>query len=100
MPIPADRSISGFFTANFNPYYILAPRYHHSSAGVRSLHYLCHALNEFGCEAYLAPVSPLNPALRTPCLTPEILKNTTFLGAHRSPYIRKLFLETHLRRRT
>jgi len=74
MPIPADRSISGFFTANFNPYYILAPRYHHSSAGVRSLHYLCHALNEFGCEAYLAPVSPLNPALRTPCLTPEILK--------------------------
>jgi len=80
MPIPADRSISGFFKTDFNPYYILAPRYHHSSAGVRGLHYLCHTLNEFGCEAYLAPVSPLNPALRTPCLTPEILKNHYISG--------------------
>lgn len=80
MPIPADRSISGFFKADFNPYYILAPCYLHTSAGVRSLHYLCHALNEFGCEAYLAPVSPLNPALRTPCLTPEILKNHYISG--------------------
>ncbi|WP_334158411.1 tetratricopeptide repeat protein [Oryzomicrobium sp.] len=80
MPIPADRSISGFFKADFNPYYILAPHYLHSSAGVRSLHYLCHALNEFGCEAYLAPVSPLNPALRTPCLTPEILQNHYISG--------------------
>lgn len=75
MPIPADSSISGFFKAEFDPYYIWAPRYQHSSAGIRSLHYLCHALNEFGCEAYVAPVSSINPALRTPFLTPEIARN-------------------------
>lgn len=76
MPHFSERPASSFFfKPSFNPYYILAPGYVYSSAGVRCLHNLCHTLNELGCEAYLAPVSALNPMLRTPCLTPTILRN-------------------------
>lgn len=80
MPAPKNSSIKGFFQTHFDPYYIYAPDYQHSSAGVRSLHYLCHALNELGCEAYIAPGTRTNPALRTPVLSPEILKNHFLAG--------------------
>lgn len=80
MPAPENRSISGFFGTHFDPYYIYAPNYLHSSAGVRSLHYLCHALNELGCEAYIAPATQTNPSLRTPTLSPEALKNHYLAG--------------------
>jgi len=56
------------------PYYILAPAYERTSAGVRTMHLLCHYLNQAGQEAYIdAPVT--DPRLRTPTLTPEIRKN-------------------------
>lgn len=80
MPAPKDSSISGFFGSHYNPYYIYAPNYLHSSAGVRSLHYLCHALNELGCEAYVSPATQTNPSLRTPTLSPETLKNHYLTG--------------------
>lgn len=73
MPAPKCRSIRGFFGTDSAPYYIYAPDYKNSSAGVRSLHYLCHALNELGCEAYVAPARQKNISLRTPTLTPTIL---------------------------
>ena len=62
-------------------YYIYSPRWIESSAGVKVLHYLCHALNCAGQDAYLVlsdfPTkgSPrVNPNLRTPILTNEQAK--------------------------
>jgi GT2 family glycosyltransferase len=51
-----------------DPYYIFAPDFAPTSAGVRCLHYLCHALNELGEEAFLVGTTVTSPPLRTPCL--------------------------------
>ncbi len=51
------------------PYYIVAPSYTHISSGVRTLHLLCHALNEVGEKAQLVfGENPyyVNPNLNTP----------------------------------
>ncbi len=56
------------FESRRSPYYILAPDFRHSSAGIRNLHYLCHVLNEMGYEAYLAGASVTSDFLRTPLL--------------------------------
>ncbi|MEY4591903.1 MAG: hypothetical protein RIR18_798 [Pseudomonadota bacterium] len=55
------------------PFYIYAPSYRQSSAGIRALHYLCHILNELGEEAYLANAVSTPEHLRTPMLTEEIV---------------------------
>ncbi len=62
-----------------SPYYIAAPRYLATSAGVRLLHELCHGLNSMGHDAYVA-IYPfargdgdVSLDLRTPVLTPEII---------------------------
>ncbi len=61
-----------------NPYYILAPRYMRTSAGMRALHLLCHSLNLEGQVAYLVLTSysaaPVCPDLITPTLTPAIVR--------------------------
>ncbi|MDP1573500.1 MAG: hypothetical protein Q8L78_01000 [Coxiellaceae bacterium] len=63
-----------------NPYYIVAPPYVRTSAGVRVLHLLCHSLNLGGKEAYLIiyPVIPwqtsVSKKLLTPVLTKEIIE--------------------------
>ena len=54
-----------------HPYYILAPDYRESSAGVKVMHHLCHLLNEQGEEAYIVGAQNLDRSLRTPTLTPE-----------------------------
>jgi hypothetical protein len=72
-PTPNQRRLS-FFQARRAPYYIWADSYRQSSAGIRSLHYLCHALNELGQEAYVTPAPTCNPSLRTPRLTREIVR--------------------------
>ena len=61
------------------PIYIYAPAYLEASAGVRALHYLCHALNSMGQPAWMvihgviSKGSPLvNASLITPLLTPDI----------------------------
>lgn len=54
------------------PYYIVSPSYEYRSSGVRSLHLLCHALNEAGYTAQLAAYgSPffINHDLNTPVAT-------------------------------
>ena len=56
------------FETRRSPYYILAPDFRHSSAGVRNLHYLCHVLNELGFEAYVSGASVVSDFLRTPIL--------------------------------
>jgi len=43
------------------PYYIISPSYTHTSSGVRTLHLLCHALNEAGEKAFLVPAKPYQP---------------------------------------
>ena len=60
-----------FHTTNHAPYYIVSPNFIQKSAGPRTLHYLCHTLNELGYEAYITS-EICNPWLRTPKLTQEI----------------------------
>jgi hypothetical protein len=63
-----------------HPYYIVAPPYVRTSAGVRALHLLCHSLNRRGQTAYilLYPAMPWRddqfaPDLMTPILTPHVV---------------------------
>jgi hypothetical protein len=56
------------FKATKSPYYIFALDYIQQSAGIRALHYLCHALNESGHEAYVTCERTVSH-LRTPILT-------------------------------
>lgn len=56
-----------FAAKNRNPYYIVAPPYYRTSAGVRALYLLCHALNNYGEVAYI-----INPGLNnTPFTFPQ-----------------------------
>jgi len=59
-----------FFEGVRLPYYIYAYSFDFTanSAGKRALHYLCHALNELGAEAYLIGCSNESEFLRTPLL--------------------------------
>ena len=77
---------------NLHPYYIVAPPYTRYSAGVKSLHLLCHSLNLRGQQAFmiLLPDLPiglpaLNPNLLTPRLTQDIADN--HLAAGRCPVV-------------
>lgn len=61
---------SRLFKSPNAPYYVYAPTYRENSGGARALHYLCHALNLVGEEAYITDTG--SPSLRTPTLTKEI----------------------------
>ncbi|MBA3023935.1 MAG: hypothetical protein KKG03_04295 [Gammaproteobacteria bacterium] len=61
-----------FYTSDHAPYYICALDYIQQSAGIRALHYLCHALNESGLEAYVT-CEGTSPQLRTPELSENAL---------------------------
>ena len=68
------------------PYYIVTPSYTHTSSGVRTLHLLCHALNEMGQRAYLVPARQYEPGnftthphLNTPVISKE-LEHINFYG--------------------
>lgn len=56
-----------FYKTQHAPYYICALDYIQQSAGIRVLHYLCHALNEIGMEAYVTCEGTASH-LRTPTL--------------------------------
>ncbi len=56
------------FSSLNSPYYVFAPPYRENSGGVRAMHYLCHALNLMGEEAYVL-TDNVAPGLRTPKLT-------------------------------
>ena len=77
--LPDDLSI---YPTVSNPYYIVAPPYVRTSAGIRVLHLLCHSLNKKGQMAYLLmyPAMPwrshqIGPDLMTPVLTNDIVKS-------------------------
>ncbi|WP_083679811.1 glycosyltransferase [Stutzerimonas balearica] len=59
------------FSRRPQPYYIHAPDYRRSSAGIRVLHLLCDALNRSGQEAYIS-AGVLNPELMTCRLTEDV----------------------------
>ncbi|MDP9521003.1 hypothetical protein [Pseudomonas putida] len=61
-----------FFSKRPQPYYIYAPDYRRSSAGIRVMHMLCDALQRSGQEAYIT-THILNPDLVTPPLSDEIV---------------------------
>lgn len=54
------------------PYYLVALDYRESSSGIQCLHYLCHALNLQGANAWLAGGVKVNPWIKTPLLTEQI----------------------------
>lgn len=63
-----------------HPYYIVAPPYVRTSAGIKVLHLLCHALNRIGERSYILPhrfyrskVAVTNPELNTPLLDKRVL---------------------------
>jgi hypothetical protein len=53
------------------PYYVVTPPFRQTSGGIRAMHYLCHALNLIGEEAYV-DTSTVATHLRTPVLTEDI----------------------------
>lgn len=58
-----------FFTTEQQPFYIYTSEFVNKFAGVRALHYLCHALNQLGAEAYVVGAKKVDTSLRTPQLT-------------------------------
>ncbi|WP_428826988.1 glycosyltransferase [Azonexus sp. IMCC34842] len=76
---PENRDLS-LFDSERAPYYIYAYDYRHSSAGIRNLHYLCHALNELGYEAYIANATVTSEYLRTPLLDESIVRRHFLAG--------------------
>jgi hypothetical protein len=82
MPTAAGMISAGtddIYPARGNPYYIVAPHYIHTSAGVRVLHLLCHSLNRRGQVAYIVLLGDPNSGsslcvdLLTPTLTLEAM---------------------------
>jgi hypothetical protein len=68
-----------------SPYYIVAPRYIRTSAGIRCLHVLCHWLNRLGERAFIAlycadGAPPVSWDLQTPLLTQSIIDYHYGLG--------------------
>lgn len=70
--MPDHRPSSRLHRKIASPYYIMAPDYKESSAGIQCLHYLCHALNLEGAQAYMAGCQSTSAALHTPLLTQEV----------------------------
>lgn len=73
--IDSTKPKNGIQALGNNPYYIVAPSYTRTSAGVKALHLLCHSLNIAGKEAYLIITCKypwkkyeLNSELNTPIL--------------------------------
>ena len=62
-----------------NPYYIVSPDYTRKSMGIRVMHYLCHALNISGENAFMV-TNQVNPELRTPILTQNNIQYHLSLG--------------------
>ncbi|EUC21289.1 glycosyltransferase family 4 protein [Paraburkholderia hospita] len=63
-----------------HPYYIYAPPYRETSAGIVVLHTLCHALNVEGHEAYIIGTDVVNPDFDTPLATPDVRIRHKVLG--------------------
>lgn len=74
-----SETLNNLYGHEQRPYYIYAPRWIESSAGIKALHFLCHCLNRSGQKAYLVLCEPIfnnsprvSSKLLTPILTQEI----------------------------
>jgi len=56
-----------------HPYYLLAPDYRRTSAGIRVMHQLCDALRQMGHDAWIL-TNLTHPGLNTPRLTDEVAR--------------------------
>lgn len=61
------------------PYFIIAPDYRDSSAGVQVMHRLCHLLNESGRRAWMVNCK-VNPEWNTPAVTGKELRDYRLRG--------------------
>jgi hypothetical protein len=82
METGSSQSLRRLYGPIKNPFYIYTPRWIESSAGIKVLHLLCHALNEIGETAYLVICEEshenrprINGLLKTPVLTQEIAES-------------------------
>jgi hypothetical protein len=73
--MPSESSIGGgkkqLYGNIRHPYYVVAPDYQRTSAGIRVMHQFCAALRMCGQEAWIS-TGTTNPLLDTPKLTREI----------------------------
>ena len=68
-----DPMLRSLYRCPRRPYYVRAPGFNHTSAGIRVMHYLVNALNMVGEEAYINTPA-ISSRLRTPVLDPSIIK--------------------------
>lgn len=62
-----------FFGRTRHPYYIHAPDYRPTSAGIIAVYVLCHTINELGYEAYISLSTTTCDTLRAPLLTSNVM---------------------------
>lgn len=81
------RELESIYGVQTSPYLIWAPNWVESSAGIRAIHLLCHALNMQGSKAFLVLFDPVkkssfstNPTLMTPVISSEQLRSFTSHG--------------------
>jgi hypothetical protein len=75
-----EKDVNKLFGTKSNPYLIWAPRWIESSAGIRAIHYLCHALNSAGHNAWLVISEPPHgnkPRINASLITPELTVDST-----------------------
>jgi len=68
------------FAPPTHPYFIWAPDYRETSAGIWSLHALCHALNLAGYPAYVIPAPTVNKDWLTPVANQDIASSYAARG--------------------
>lgn len=83
----AKTDYKNLYGTKTNPIYIYVPGFIEESAGIRSLHYLCHALNMSGHPTWLVihgtileSQSVVSGFLNTPVLTQEISNSHFIIG--------------------
>jgi hypothetical protein len=73
-----NKIVKSLNSESLNPYYIYAPSYVETSAGVKVLHLLCHHLNIKGYPAFIANTKEsqykTNPNLITPIANQKVLE--------------------------
>jgi hypothetical protein len=81
VPTTEELQFQALYGPISHPYYIYSPPWVESSAGIKALHLLCHALNSSGQTAYMILVGDsyqaaprVNGLLHTPVLTKEIAR--------------------------
>ncbi len=81
IPVDDSAAMDWLFRRGRHPYYIVTARYVRTSAGIKALHLLCHALNGIGERAYIItypsypPEFSVNPKLVTPLLTYGVVRS-------------------------